>query len=253
MIPIPRAPLSLSAPPGAPPPGQSTFSLARIGALLLLLVALALGGRQVAGLVPQFTAWVQGLGAWGPLLFVAGYAVATVSLVPASLLTLAAGATFGVVAGTVYVLAGAILGSSAAFLISRYVARPALEKRVAAHPRFAAINGAVAREGRKIVFLLRLSPVFPFGLLNYALGVTRVSFPDFLLASVGMVPGTLLYTYSGHLAGDLAVLAAGSGPPRGPAYYTLITAGLVATVLVTVLVTRLARRALSTATGDTLT
>src|SRR5439155_1410723 len=101
----------------------------------------------------------------------------------------------------------ATLGASAAFLVGRYLARAAVERRIAANPRFAAIDRAVGAEGRKIVFLLRLSPVFPFNLLNYALGLTRVRFADFFLASVGMLPGTVLYVYSGKLIGDVTGLA----------------------------------------------
>jgi uncharacterized membrane protein YdjX (TVP38/TMEM64 family) len=170
-----------------------------------------------------------------------------VAFVPASLLTLAAGAVFGVARGTLLVAAGATLGASAAFLLARYAARDAVARRLADRPRFAALDRAVGAEGRKLVFLLRLSPVFPFGLLNYALGLTRVRFVDYLIASVGMLPGTLLYVYSGKVAGDVATLAAGAAPPRGTAHYVVLGLGLVATALVTMRVTRLARRALADA------
>lgn len=169
---------------------------------------------------------------------------------PGSLLTLAAGAVFGVGLGTVYALLGATLGASGAFLISRHVARDAFQRRMAAYPRFNSIDQAVSREGWKVIFLLRLSPLFPFTLLNYALGLTRIRFVDFLIASVGMLPGTLLYTYSGKVAGDIAALAAGHSPPRTAAYYVVLGLGLAATVAVTTVVTRLARRALAAATAE---
>lgn len=216
----------------------------------LLLAGVLIGGRELAGLVPAFSGWVRELGPLGPVAFIAGYILAAVAFVPGALLTLTAGAVFGVLAGTAYVLIGATLGSAAAFLISRHVARGVFERRLGANPRVAAIDQAIAREGRKVVFLLRLSPAFPFTLLNYALGLTRIRFADFLVASIGMLPGTLLYTYSGKVAGDLAELAAGSGPARGPGYYAVLTVGLLATVAVTVLVTRVARRALNTTTGE---
>ena len=165
-------------------------------------------------------------------------------------LTLAAGATFGLVEGTVVVLLGAGLGSTAAFLLSRSVAREAIARRVEGDRRFAAIDRAIERDGRRIVFLLRLSPVFPFSLLNYALGLTRVRLADYVLASVGMLPGTLLYVYSGKVAGDLATLAGGAAVPRGTGYYGVLGLGFVATAVVTVLVTRVARRALREATGE---
>ena len=187
------------------------------------------------------------LGFWGPIVFTLGYAVSVVALIPAFILTLAAGAIFGLSLGVLYVFIAAVLGSAAAFLISRYVARGAIERRLAGNARFAAIDRAVGEQGRKIVFLLRLSPVFPFTLLNYALGLTRVRFADYLIASFGMLPGTLLYVYYGKLGGDVAALAGGAHV-KGYGYYAVLVLGLVATVLVTVLVTRTARKALADAT-----
>jgi uncharacterized membrane protein YdjX (TVP38/TMEM64 family) len=214
------------------------------------LVAAVLALGWLAGhYVQRFALWVNGLGVWGPLVFVIGYAAAVVVFVPASILTLAAGAIFGVAPGTVYVFAAATLGASAAFLVARHLARDAVERRLAGNARFAALDRAIGAEGRKIVFLLRLSPVFPFTLLNYALGLTNVRFADYLLACVGMIPGTLLYVYSGKLAGDVAVLASGAPVEKGAGYYVLVTVGLLATVAVTTVVTRLARRALDDATA----
>jgi uncharacterized membrane protein YdjX (TVP38/TMEM64 family) len=137
-----------------------------------------------------------------------------VAFVPASLLTLAAGAIFGIPAGTLYVFVAATVGSCLAFLVSRYLARVAVERRIEGNPKFAAIDRAVGRQGRRIVFLLRLSPVFPFNLLNYALGLTRVRFVDYAVAAVGMLPGTLLYVYLGKVAGDVAALAGGASSPH---------------------------------------
>lgn len=217
---------------------------------ILLIVAvvagLLLAGRQIGQAVPRFAAWVQGLGVWGPVVFIVGYAVATVAFVPGLILTLAAGVLFGLVRGTVYTLIGATLGSSAAFLIARYVARGAIEKKIAGNPRFAAIDRAVGREGFKIVALLRLSPVFPFNLLNYSLGLTRVRFLSYLAASIFMLPGTLLYVYYGKAAGSLAALSAQGGPQveRGAEYWVTLGLGLAATVLVTTIITRLAGKAL---------
>ena len=214
-----------------------------------VLATLVLLGRQAGGWLVAFAGWVNGLGAWGPIVFIAGYVAAAVAFVPGVLLTLAAGALFGLVWGVVYVFVAAVLGSSAAFLIGRYVARAAVERRIAGNPRFAAIDRAVGAEGRKIVFLLRLSPVFPFNLLNYALGLTRVRFIDYLVASVGMLPGTVLYVYSGKLLGDVSALAGGAAVEKGAGYYAVVVLGLLATVAVTVVVTRTARRALGEATG----
>lgn len=229
---------------------QRSFPVGRVLLIALGVVALAVLGRQAGRYIPQFAEWVNGLGVWGPVVFIIGYAVAAVAFVPASLLTLAAGAIFGVARGVVYVFIAAVLGSSAGFLISRYLARRAIERRFASNPRFAAIDRAIGTQGRKIAFLLRLSPVFPFNLLNYGLGLTQISFTDYVIASIGMLPGTLLYVYYGKLAGDVAALAGGAAPEKGAGYYGVLLLGLVATIVVTTLVTRTARRALKEATGE---
>ncbi len=221
---------------------------ARAGKLLLALaggLALLFLGRWAGGYLPRVASWIDGLGLWAPLVFTAAYAIATVAFVPGSLLTLAAGAIFGLVEGTIYVFFAATLGAAGAFLVARYLARTPIERRLAGNPRFAAIDRAVAAEGRKLVFLLRLSPIFPFNLLNYALGLTRVGFVDYLLASVGMLPGTLLYVYYGKLAGDVATAASGAATPHDAGYYAVMIAGLLATIAVTTSVTRLAKTALT--------
>ena len=225
------------------------MKVARIALLLFALVALVVVGRAAGAHFAAFASWVQGQGGLGAAAFILAYAAAVVAFVPGSILTLAAGAIFGVVRGTLYVLVAATLGSALAFLVSRYVARGLVEKKLAGDPRLAAIDRAIGAEGRKIVLLLRLSPAFPFSVLNYALGLTRVRFADYLLASIGMLPGTLVYVYSGKLVGDVALLAGGATVAKGPGYYALWGVGLLATLFVTLQITRIARRALSQATG----
>jgi uncharacterized membrane protein YdjX (TVP38/TMEM64 family) len=216
--------------------------------VLAVVATLAVAGHRAASLVPAFTAWVDGLGPWGPVAFVVGYALATVALVPGSLLTLAAGALFGLGKGMALVLVAATLGACVAFLIARYLARGFVERRLQHDARFAAIDRAIGAEGRKIVLLLRLSPLFPFNLLNYALGLTRVRFADYLVASVGMLPGTLLYVYDGKVAGDVVRLAGSAAVHRDAEYYVVMGLGLAATAVVTALVARTAGRALREAT-----
>jgi uncharacterized membrane protein YdjX (TVP38/TMEM64 family) len=170
--------------------------------------------------------------------------VATVLFLPGSILTLGAGVVFGLARGAVIVSISATLGATAAFLVGRYAARDWVAGKIAGNPKFKAIDEAVAHEGWKIVGLTRLSPVFPFNLLNYAFGLTRVSLWHYVLASwIGMMPGTVMYVYLGSVAGDLA--AAGSRASRTPAEWALYAVGLAATIGVTVYVTRLARRALA--------
>jgi uncharacterized membrane protein YdjX (TVP38/TMEM64 family) len=234
------------------PPGSRRSTLARALVAFVAIAILAVLGRGAGGYVPAFAAWVDRLGAWGPLVFILGYAVGVIALVPAALLTLAAGAIFGLVRGVLYVFIAAVAGSIGSFVIARYLARSSIERRLAANPRFAAIDRAVGAQGLRIVFLLRLSPVFPFVLLNYALGLTRIRLADYALASFGMIPGTILYVYYGKVAGDVAALGAGKSGGRGAGYYTVLGVGLAATLLATMLVTRIARRALRDAAGEEL-
>ena len=233
--------------------GRDGASLPRVLLGIALLVAVVALGRSLGGYVPRFAEWVDSLGPLGPIAFVAGYAAAVVAFVPGSVLTLASGAIFGLVEGTAYVFFAAVLGSTGAFLIARHGARAAIERRIEGDERFAAIDRAVGREGRKIVFLLRLSPVFPFNLLNYALGLTRVGLMDYLIASFGMLPGTVLYVYTGKLIGDVAAVAGGAEIERGLGDWVVLGVGLAATLFVTLYVARIARRALDEATGESPT
>lgn len=234
-----------SSPPAEPRRRSTARTEATVLAVLAGIALLVWLGRQGGQSIPRFAAWVEGLGFWGPLVFILGYAVAAVAFLPGSLLTLAAGAIFGLVYGTLYAFAGATLGAAAAFLIARYAARGAIERKLAGNRRFEAIDRAVSKEGFKIVALLRLSPVFPFNLLNYSLGLTKVRFVDYLLASFAMLPGTLLYVYYGHAAGSLAAVAGGVKTERGAAQWVSLGIGLAATLVVTAFLTRLARRALA--------
>jgi uncharacterized membrane protein YdjX (TVP38/TMEM64 family) len=164
-----------------------------------------------------------------------------VLFLPGSVLTLGAGAVFGVVWGSVYVSVASTLGATCAFLVGRHFARDAILRQTAGNERFAALDRAVAAEGWKIVGLTRLSPVFPFALLNYAFGLTQVKLGQFVLASwLGMMPGTVLYVYLGSLA-----QAAAGERTRTTGEWALYVVGLLATIAVTVMLTRVARRALA--------
>jgi uncharacterized membrane protein YdjX (TVP38/TMEM64 family) len=208
------------------------------------LVIVGLAGRLAGEPLLELVRGLGGRGAAPAAIFIAVYILATIALVPGSLLTLAAGALFGLARGTIYVFAGATAGASLAFLIARYLARPMVERRLSGDDRFARLDRAVEREGGKIVLLLRLTPVIPFNLLNYGLGVTRVRFRDYLVASVGMLPGTVLYVYSGRVIGEITAIAAGAGVQRGPGSWIVLLLGLAATLALVVVVTRIARRAL---------
>jgi len=214
------------------------------------LVILALTGLPVRDSLARLLAWTEGLGVWGPIVVVVAYVAASVFLLPGSILTLGAGFLFGVVKGTVLVSVASTLGACAAFLVGRTIARDWVERKIAANRRFGAIDRAVGREGFRIVLLTRLSPVFPFNLLNYAFGLTKVAFRDYALASwIGMIPGTVMYVYLGSAAQSLTAVAAGKAEGAG-AEQIIFWAGLVATAAVVVLVTRIARRALEEAAPE---
>ena len=156
--------------------------------------------------------WIDSLGAVGAIAFILLYIIATVAFLPGSILTLGAGVVFGLVLGSFYVFIGATLGATAAFLVGRYLARGWVAKKIEGNQKFRAIDRAVGREGFKIVLLTRLSPIFPFNLLNYAYGLTGVSLRDYFIASVGMIPGTIMYVYLGSLAGSLAAVGTEAQP-----------------------------------------
>ncbi|MEO0853380.1 MAG: VTT domain-containing protein, partial [Cyanobacteria bacterium J06648_11] len=135
--------------------------------MLLLQAAPVLAQDSGGGFNPQaifrnVLASIDNLGPAGPLAFIGLYIVSTVAFLPGSILTLGAGVVFGVVKGAIFVFIGAMIGATAAFIVGRYVARDWVAKRIAGNDKFQAIDNAIAREGLKIIFLIRLSPAFPF-------------------------------------------------------------------------------------------
>lgn len=221
---------------------------AGIGALLLE-ATLVLPLSQWAA---QLIDWIRGAGATGVAVYAAVYIAATVLLLPGSLLTVGAGLAYGPVFGTLLVSPVSVTAATLAFLLGRTVARSWVAGRVGNDTRLAAIDAAIGRHGFKIVALLRLSPVLPFNLLNYALGLTGVRLRDYVAASfLGMLPGTLLYVYLGSLVTTVTALGTNRGP-AGTAQQFLYWAGLGATLVATLFITRIARRALDEALpGDT--
>jgi uncharacterized membrane protein YdjX (TVP38/TMEM64 family)/rhodanese-related sulfurtransferase len=176
-----------------------------LGLALGAAVALALANRERVD-VAALLAWVEGTGAAGPLLFMALYTVAAVLFLPGAVITMAGGALFGPIWGTLWNLTGATAGAALAFLIARYLGADWMARR--AGERMQRLTDGVAAEGWRFVAFVRLVPLFPFNLLNYALGLTRIAFSHYVLASwVFMLPGAFAYTWLGHagreaLAGD---------------------------------------------------
>lgn len=211
----------------------------RLAALILILAALVFAWRspKAAHLLSQTLEWIKGLGAWAPMAFVVLYVIAVVLFIPASIFTVGAGFVFGMAWGSFYVLIAALIAANVTFLLGRHVARNWIARRIQSYPKFRAIDEAVAREGWKIVALVRLAPVFPFSLMSYAFGLTRIPLWKYFLANFMMIPGTLMYVYFGAVARDLTGKA--NTPP-----WIKWTVGAV-TVLVVLYITRFAKRALT--------
>lgn len=195
-------------------------------------------------MLQQTLEWLQNLGFWAPIIFIVIYIIATVFLISGAILTLGAGAIFGLLEGLIYVSLASTLGATIAFLIGRYLARGWVSKQIDQKPKFKAIDSAVAQQGWKIVGLTRLSPLFPFVFLNYAFSITKVSLRDYVLASwLGMLPGTVMYVYIGFLAKDLASLGTTTAETDNLVWIIRII-GFIATVAVTIYLTRIAKQAL---------
>jgi uncharacterized membrane protein YdjX (TVP38/TMEM64 family) len=199
----------------------------------------------VARAVRALGQWVEDFGVWAPIVYGLIYTLAVVLLIPGSVLTLAAGAIFGLVLGTITASVASTTGGALAFLISRYVARRQILAKLEQYPKFGAIDTAISESGWQIVAMLRLSPAVPFNLQNYLYGLTGIRFWTCVMTSwLAMLPGTVLYVYLGQV-GRAGIEAAAGERSRSPAEWVLLAVGLAATIGVTVYVTRLARRALA--------
>lgn len=227
--------------------GGSKSAVGRVIALLVIVIGLFLAMKflPIQQWLRSFNDWVGQMGLAGIFIFIAVYAAATVLLAPGAILTIGAGFAFGLWKGFLAVSAGATLGAALAFLVGRFIARDKIEAMARRSDKFQRIDNAIGKQGAKLVFLLRLSPVIPFNLSNYFYGLTGVKFWPYVLASwIGMMPGTFLYVYIGT-AGKAAVLAAGGETVKqGWQYWMFMSIGLVATIVVTIWVTKIARDAL---------
>jgi uncharacterized membrane protein YdjX (TVP38/TMEM64 family) len=224
-------------------------ALLRLIALAIILMALGLTMEflPVREWLRSFNDSVSQMGVAGIFIFIGVYALATVLLAPGSLLTIGAGFAFGLFKGFLAVSAGSTLGAALAFLVARFIARHKIEAMAQRNEKFRQIDKAIGKQGAKLIFLLRLSPVIPFNLSNYFYGLTAVRFWSYVLASwIGMIPGTFLYVYigkAGHAA--VSVTAGGEAIKHGWQYWTFLSVGLAATIVVTIWVTKIARDALT--------
>jgi uncharacterized membrane protein YdjX (TVP38/TMEM64 family) len=193
-----------------------------------------------------FLDWVRGRGAVGMAVYGAAYVVGTVLLVPGTLLTVGSGFLYGTIIGTLIVSPASVLGATIAFLLGRSLARDWIAKKVSKYPKFEVIDRAIAKNGFRIILLMRLNPVFvPFAVLNYALGLSRVRLRDYILASwIGMLPATTLYVYLGSSVRNISDLLQGKLPSAGFWPQLLFWGGLVAAAGLVYILMRIARQAL---------
>ncbi len=183
----------------------------------------------------------------GALLFIPLYAVWVTLLLPGVWASMLAGALYGTWWGSLIVFVGACLGAEAAFLLGRTWLRGWAMRRLESFPKLQAVEQAVSREGLKLVLLTRLSPAFPFSLLNLAYGLSEVSLRDYTTGLLGIIPGTILFCGLGALAGDVARFGEVLSGEADPFTWTLRVVGIAATVASVWLVGRAAQRALSAA------
>lgn len=217
-----------------------------IGVLVVAALIIAFSVLPIADWLEQFKAYVRGAGAMGYALYVVVYVVCCVFLVPASALTLGAGAIFGFVAGTILNLVSATLGACAAFLLGRTVFRKRIEQKVAANPKLRAVDKAVEKEGTKLMLLMRLSGFPPFTWINYGLSLTGVKFLPYVVTTlVGIIPGTAAFTYLGAAGADVA-----SGSTGSTITTVFKVVGAVGAVIVAIIIARIASRAVKRAGLD---
>jgi uncharacterized membrane protein YdjX (TVP38/TMEM64 family) len=234
-------------------PAQQADEEVRLRRLKTILIIAALIAAGVGFLFLPVREWfwqlqgqIEGLGMIGPLVVAAAYVMLTILLIPGSALTIGAGTIFGLWVGSLVAIIGANLGALCSFLLARTFLREKVARWAAGHPRFASLDRAIGRAGFKVVFLSRLSPAFPFTLLNYLLGLTAIRASSYVLANLcGMLPGTFLYVYLGATARE--ALAGGGAGQASLFQQGFRYAGLLATIAVVALVTRLARKALAQA------
>lgn len=240
----------MSAAPPAPPASSASVAPSKkslvvpilIGVAVIVLLVVLFKVLPVKEWLVAFQNYVKGLGFAGYVLYALVYAVCCVLFVPASVLTLGAGAIYGLGTGTAVVLVGATLGATLSFLLAKSILRKKIEGMTSGNAKFQALDRAIGKEGAKIVFLVRLAPVFPFTYINYAFGLTGVKTLPYVLASFfGMIPGTFAYVY----LGSAAATAAAGGTSSTQKIIQIV--GAVIALVVTFFVARVATRAIKSA------
>jgi uncharacterized membrane protein YdjX (TVP38/TMEM64 family) len=225
-------------------PGRESYSLpwgrVLLGVAILVGVAAFYKTLPAGETLRAIVRRIDALGPWAGAVFVLVYAAASVLLLPVWILTVAAGAVFGVARGSVLVLAGATLGAIGAFALARTALRERVRRAARAYPWFETLDHAIAARGGRIVFLVRLSPVFPFVYVNYLFGLTAIPAATYCVTTIlGMIPATIVYVALGASAGAAAT---GEAANWSTARIVFTIAGAAAAVAVSLLVARIATR-----------
>ena len=209
--------------------------------VILFLSCIFFYSGELGALLKQALYLIEQYGWIGKLAFMVIYILSCVFFIPASILTLGAGGAFGLLYGCILVSLSSTIGACLSFLIGRYFLRSTIEKKVEKNEKFYRLDKAIAHQGRKIVFLTRLSPVFPFNLLNYVFGITKINFLDYAIASfIGMMPGTIMYVYIGSLANVIS-----SSGDTTVSEWVMRIIGLFATIFLSFYITSIAKKSFS--------
>lgn len=227
-----------------PEPIKSPLGAVAVGIVVVAAIIAVLLYFDVHEQLVEVLEWVDAQGAWAAVLFILIMAAVVVCVLPGVLLTTGAGFVFGVVEGSIYVVAGTTLGAAIAFLIARYLFGPRARAYIMAHGKMRLVDAEMARHDWKVVMLTRLIPFFPGKLSNYVFGLSSFSFRGFVLGTaIGLVPYSVHNVYLGSIAANLATLGQRE-IGRSPTEWAVYGGGFVISIVAVIYLNRLAQRAL---------
>jgi uncharacterized membrane protein YdjX (TVP38/TMEM64 family) len=200
---------------------------------------------DIKAILLRAVTWIRIHDELGPIVYILLYVTFGLFCLPTSVLTFAAGVLYGTLKGTMLAYVGALAGASCSFYVGRHLARNWVMSKMEKHPKFKIIDEVIGKEGSKIVLLARLSPLFPYCIMNYCFSLTKVSFKDFFIGSLGMLFWTAVYAYSGSLIGKFLITHTVDEVNISDPNYLLLKwivriVGLAATIFVTLYISKIA-------------
>ena len=224
----------------------------KLVAILLVLALVAVLADSVGHYVLALESWIAAQGAWGPIFFLAVFILLSSILVPDTVFAIIAGALFGLLWGTVLMFTGGLIAS----LLNFYIAQRFLGSQVRTflrnHPKLSVVEHAAEREGIRLLFLLRLTPINP-AIVSYILGSIRVPLPSFLIATLGLIPGFFVEVYFGYLINHMSSVATGTTKSDSPLHTAFVVTGFILCLATLAYLTHIARRALAESSAQTPT